>query len=217
MTMTVVYSDKGGQGTTTIAAGFAVLAAAHDPTLLVDLAGDMPAALGLPQPDGPGLAGWFQLHDATTEMLGRLEYPAGPGISVLPRGRGYLAPTHGEMFADWLSHDQRHVIVDAGLSSNSDLLPTLTRYADQVLLVTRPCFLALRRSMESPVKPTGIVLVAEQGRALNRRDVEDCIGVPVIAEVPVDPAIARSVDAGLLASRPPRALTLPLAASPVAA
>jgi hypothetical protein len=48
--------------------------------------------------------------------------------------------------------------------------------------------------------------VREPGRALTRRDVEEVLGVPVRAEVDVDPAVARAVDAGLLASRLPRAL-----------
>jgi hypothetical protein len=51
-----------------------------------------------------------------------------------------------------------------------------------------------------------VVLLTEPGRSLSRHDVEDCIGAPVVAEVAVDPAVARAVDAGLLASRLPRGL-----------
>jgi hypothetical protein len=51
-----------------------------------------------------------------------------------------------------------------------------------------------------------VVLLAEPGRALTRADVEDCVGAPVVAEVAVDPQVARAVDAGLLATRLPRAL-----------
>jgi hypothetical protein len=36
--------------------------------------------------------------------------------------------------------------------------------------------------------------------------VEDCVGAPVVAEVSVDPQVARAVDAGLLATRLPRGL-----------
>jgi hypothetical protein len=64
-----------------------------------------------------------------------------------------------------------------------------------------------------------VVLVTEPGRALVRGDVENVVGAPVRAEVAVDPAIARAVDAGMLAARMPRLLeralrgvTLPLAA-----
>jgi hypothetical protein len=78
--------------------------------------------------------------------------------------------------------------------------------ADRSLLVTRPCFLALRRAATAPLRPSAVVLVAEPGRSLARRDVEQHLGVPVVAEVEVDPAVARAVDAGLLAARLPRSL-----------
>jgi hypothetical protein len=74
------------------------------------------------------------------------------------------------------------------------------------LLVLRPCYLALRRAVAAPFRPSGVVLVREPGRALTRRDVEAVLGVPVRAEVDVDPAIARAVDAGLLTARLPRGL-----------
>ena len=38
---------------------------------------------------------------------------------------------------------------------------------------------------------------------MRSRDVERCLGAPVVATVSVDPAIARAVDAGLLAARLP--------------
>ncbi len=73
------------------------------------------------------------------------------------------------------------------------------------LLVTRACYLALRRAADPPLRPSGVVLVTEPGRALDRTDVEQVVGAPVRAEVAFDPAVARAVDAGLLASRlPPR-------------
>ena len=78
--------------------------------------------------------------------------------------------------------------------------------ADVSLLVLRPCYLALRRALAAPIRPSAVVLVDEPGRALTRRDIEDVLGVPVRAEVDYDPAIARAVDAGLLAGRVPRSL-----------
>ena len=58
----------------------------------------------------------------------------------------------------------------------------------------------------APLRPTGVVLVDEPSRSLTRADVEAALGVPVVAVVQVDPAVARAVDAGLLASRLPRTL-----------
>jgi hypothetical protein len=72
--------------------------------------------------------------------------------------------------------------------------------------VLRPCYIALRRALAAPLRPSAVVLVEEPGRSLGRRDVEDVLGVPVRAQIPWDPAVARSVDAGLLGTRVPRPL-----------
>jgi hypothetical protein len=60
--------------------------------------------------------------------------------------------------------------------------------------------------MGAPLRPSGVVLVAETGRCLDVTDVEQVVGVPVVARVDVEPSVARAVDAGLLASRVPRGL-----------
>jgi hypothetical protein len=62
---------------------------------------------------------------------------------------------------------------------------------------------------------TGVVLVTEPGRALRGTDVARSLGVPVVAEIPLDPSVARAVDAGMLLSRLPRALSQPLASATV--
>jgi hypothetical protein len=74
------------------------------------------------------------------------------------------------------------------------------------LLVLRPCYLALRRALAAPVRPSAVVVVEEPHRALDPTDIEDVLGVPVRAVVPWDPSISRCVDAGLLAARMPRLL-----------
>lgn len=71
------------------------------------------------------------------------------------------------------------------------------------LLVTRLDYLALRRAVNLPQAPDGIIVVEEPGRALHVVDAERAIGAPVIAVVAWDPAIARAVDAGLLGTRHP--------------
>jgi hypothetical protein len=77
--------------------------------------------------------------------------------------------------------------------------------ATRSLLVVRPWFLALRRAIAAPVRPSAVVLVVEEHRTLGPQDVEDVLGVPVLC-VAWDPAVARAVDAGLLASRLPKVL-----------
>jgi len=75
----------------------------------------------------------------------------------------------------------------------------------------RSCYLALRRAVGvGEHLATAAVLVREPGRSISGREVERVLGVPVVAEVPYDPAIARAVDAGLLLARLPASLARPL-------
>jgi hypothetical protein len=73
--------------------------------------------------------------------------------------------------------------------------------------VTRACYLSLRRALDAPLRATGVVLVRELGRRLDHTDVEDVLGIPVVATVDVDESVSRAVDAGLLNARMPRELT----------
>lgn len=202
------WSAKGGSGTTVVAASLALLLARRGSTgsLLVDLAGDGPAVLGLPEPDGPGLVGWLAAGAAVpADALGRLEVAAGPALRLLPRGTGHLDASRGEILAALLATDPRAVVIDCG-SEPTGVALAVAAGATRSILVTRPCFLALRRALAAPLRPSEVVLLTEPGRSLRGADVEDCIGAPVVAEVSVDPAVARAVDAGLLSSRLPRGL-----------
>ncbi len=203
------WALKGGVGTTVVTAalGLTLTRAGHD-VLLVDLAGDLPAALGLPEPDGPGLTDWLAAgDDVPADGLGRLELSAGPGLAVLPRGGGPLAPTVRVEALVGALDTRRSVVVDCGVLDGVEADRTVVAArATHSLLVTRACYLALRRASDPPLRPSGVVLVTEPGRALDRSDVEHVVGAPVRAEIAVDPAVARAVDAGLLASRLPRGL-----------
>jgi hypothetical protein len=78
-------------------------------------------------------------------------------------------------------------------------------------LVIRPCYLALRRAARLRVRPKGVVVVRENGRSLTPRDIESVVGAPVVGEISVSDGVARSVDAGLLATRLPKQLAEELA------
>ena len=67
----------------------------------------------------------------------------------------------------------------------------------------RPCYLAVRRAVAVTPRPTGLIVLSEPGRALRRADIESALGLPVAAELTIDPAVARAVDAGLLTTRLP--------------
>jgi MinD-like ATPase involved in chromosome partitioning or flagellar assembly len=206
------WSAKGGSGTTVVAATLALLAAhAHDDgALAADLAGDLPAVLGVPDANGPGLWDWLAAApDVGADALARLEVDAAPGLRLLPCGGGPPADAsangRGPELARHLGARQGVVVVDAGVAHGGPTLDVVAA-ATESFLVLRPCYLALRRAVAAPLRPSGVILVVEAGRALSRRDVESVLGVSVRAEVDVDPAVARAVDAGLLARRLPRQL-----------
>lgn len=208
------WSVKGGSGTTVVAATLALLLAADPPggttgsVLLADLAGDAPAVLGLPEPVGDGVLDWLS-SDADVSALPYLELDGGGGLGVLPRGTGPVLRGRSDgdrvrLLAESWAVGGRCVVADLGL-----LAPRwheLAAGATTSLLVIRPCYLALRRAVDAPLRPSGVVLVDEPARTLGRRDVEEVLGVPVVATVNFDPVVARAVDAGLLAGRLPRHL-----------
>ncbi|MEW6474305.1 MAG: hypothetical protein AB1679_18795 [Actinomycetota bacterium] len=81
------------------------------------------------------------------------------------------------------------------------------------LVVRGPCYVALRAALEAAWPADGVIVVSEPGRALRAADVADVLAVPVVAEVAVDPRVARAVDAGLLLDQVTRLPSLrPLAA-----
>lgn len=216
------WSVKGGSGTTVIAAAVSLLLARHLPgeVVLVDIGGDAPAALGLPDLVGPGVLDWLAAPGLDPSTLGRLEVDAGCGLRLLPRGSagaGALAAAGGppgertfgasasdggdaERLASALG-DRSAVVIDAGPAS--PLAFELAASATVSLLVLRPCYLALRRALAAPVRPSAVIVIEEPKRSLDPSDIEDVLGVPVRAVVPWDAAIARCVDAGLLAARLP--------------
>jgi hypothetical protein len=88
---------------------------------------------------------------------------------------------------------------------------TATVAGARSVLVVRNCYLALRRAVQHPLRPDGVVLVTEPGHALDVRDVEAVMVGVSVTTVRVDPAVGRAVDAGLLAVRLPRGLRSDLA------
>lgn len=209
LVMFLCWSAKGGSGTTVVAAALALVLARQHPALLVDLAGDVPAALGMPQPCGPGVADWLASPTADAPALHRLGVPANDALQVVPTGTANPANPAVPAVDRWpqlavaLVQHAGAVVIDAGTGSPP---PALLAAATTQLLVTRPCYLALRRAVAAGVQPTGVVLVGEPGRALDARDIERALSAPVVARVEYDPAVARAVDAGLLAARLPRSL-----------
>lgn len=206
---TICWGAKGGSGTTVVAAALALCL--PPPVTLVDLAGDLPAVFGLSERSGAGVRDWLA-SDAPADRLHDLSVAVTDGITLIPTGSPDAPvppPGHGGLLERWdalvaaLTSDRHHLVVDAGVGPPPRDLHDL---AERSLLVTRACYLALRRVVASPVRPNGVVLVLEPGRALRPADVETAVGAPLVATVSVDPAVARAVDAGLLSARLPRTI-----------
>lgn len=202
--LVVCWSAKGGSGTTVVAGALALLLARTGPTHLVDLVGDAPAALGVADPAGPGVTEWAGVPHATADALWRLAVPIADGLHLVPVGHAdrldadHLEPAAWERLVTAADTSGTITVVDAG----GPPPPVAHAGADRSLLVVRPCYLALRRAAAC-AGATDAVVVAEPGRALRSADVGRAVGVPVAAEIGWDPAIARAVDAGLLATRLP--------------
>ncbi len=204
--MIVCWAAKGGSGTTVVACALALGAAPTQPSLLVDLSGDCATALGLQDPTGPGVVDWLASPTAGPADFARLAITIRDEVRLIPRGDAKPPDDQWARLATALS-GSTNVIIDAGTGRPPQ---ALLDAAEQSLLVTRPCFIAIHRARHLTIRPTGVVLVDEPGRALTSRDVEHALGVPVVAEVRFDPAVARAVDAGLLIARLPRSLIVSL-------
>lgn len=197
---TILMSPKGGNCTTVTAAAFAVVLAHRGVnTLLVDLCGDIPAVLGMSEPMSPGVNDWLgETRSSTAESLVMAGTPVIDNLVVVHRGARFVEgqPRWGD-FASAIAVLPHTIIIDAGTTYIPD--DVRATVADTVL-VTKPCYLSLRRATQMPAV-SRVFVVAEEGRALSTTDVSHVIGSPVAATIPHSPAISRAVDAGLLLER----------------
>lgn len=214
-----ICSPKGGSGTSVVAAASAVLLARRASATLADLDGDQAALLGLASDPEAGLVDWLAAGPAApTEALDRLAIEVGPDLRLLPRGRGeralgpVAAAEAGAALATAL-RDQS-VVADAG-GATTPAARALVEVADAVVVVLRPCYLALRRATHSPLlaRAAGVIVVEEPQRSLRSRDVSEVLDVPTVGRIPWRASIANVVDAGTLIRRPPDALLRPVEAA----
>ena len=211
--VTLGWAAKCGAGTTVVTATLAL--ESTRPALLVDLAGDIPAVLGMSEPDRPGVVDWLGAAGAATQLDDLVIDIDDTTALLAHRGRRRTPTTAtadtedgrwrelAAWFDAWTLASGGDVWIDAGTGAPPAALAACVEHR---WLVTRPCYLSLRRAANNAVRPTGVVLVDEPGRALRARDVERSTAAPVVTRSLVDPRVARAVDAGLLASRPPRTI-----------
>jgi MinD-like ATPase involved in chromosome partitioning or flagellar assembly len=210
----VLWSSKGGSGTSTLAAACALVLARQGGARLADLEGDQAALFGMGDDPPTGLADWLAAGpEAPTEALERLAVEAAPGVALIPRGApprtlGPVATAEaGAALAVALRDGPVTTIVDAG-NATAPAARALLETADVSVLVVRCCYLALRRAVRTPAlaRVAGVALMTEPARSLGRKEVADVLDRPILVEVPVRPGIARAVDAGVLAQRMPDVL-----------
>lgn len=208
-----LWSPKGGSGTSVLAAACAAVLARRGGCRLADLAGDQPAILGLGADPETGLAEWLATGpDAPVDALDRLAVEVAPGLTLIPPGTPRLlapaaAAESGAALAVALPAAGVPCVMDAG-RADTPATRMAVEVADVSIVVVRGCYLTLRRAVNAPLtsRATGIAFVDEPGRSLGAAEVSDVLERPVLARVPVRPAIARAVDAGVLAIRPPDVL-----------
>ena len=135
-----------------------------------------------------------------------------PDLSLLTPGQGPISARRGgELFGHFAEHGITAVVDvgridparETGESGDDFFCREIVERADKSVLVTRACYLSLSKIVSTQMRPSQVVLVAEAGRALTRKDCEQVISAPVAATVAVDPAVARTVDAGMLRTKVP--------------
>ena len=204
MPILTIYSHKGGQGVTTIAAALATLTAnAGHRTLIIDTGTDQVAVHGITTDKWAALGDYLTttavtLDDITTNIGDRLDL-----IETGDTPITFDTLTYG-LFTGGLGHYDT-VIIDTTPAAQP-----WTRPADARILVTRPCHLSLRHATGQR-RPDHVVVITEPGRSLDTGDIEAVTGTAISAIIGHDPHIARAVNAGTLTSRLPRSLARALA------
>ena len=115
--VTLCWAAKGGSGTTVVTAALALGFGRH--SLLVDLDGELPAVLGMPDSDRPGIDDWLR-SDAHVDQLDELVVDADATTSLLPFRRSDGAPA-------------RNPIDDTTMERVRPLAATATRRRDRGL------------------------------------------------------------------------------------
>ena len=210
------WSPKGGSGTSTVAAATAIrLASGGREVVLVDLAGDQVALLGLypdDKPDTPGISDWVMSNKSRDSLDGMIEKVA-TGLSLVRLGTRSLVRLGTRSPADLgdtpigstrrrrlttalkaLAHPDRAVVVDAGLDPHAHRghIPAVP------VCVIRTCYLALSRAQNLPGPYERIVVIQEPQRALRTKDIATALGADDVEVIAWDPRVGRSVDAGTI-------------------
>ena len=205
--MFACWTVKGGSGSTVFASALALtLAKQHGRACIVDFGGDVPSVLGMAEPTNRGVRDWLASTNRDPHDYAGLQLRATAELCVIPAGNAVAFSE--DALRDLIDAAEPNTVLDFGTLQPPESIREAVR-ADW--LVIRPCYLALRRAARLRVRPKGVVVVRENGRSLTPPDIESVVGAPVVGEISVSDGVARSVDAGLLATRLPKQLAEELA------
>jgi hypothetical protein len=198
-----VYGPKPGVGTTTVACGLAVLASETGQTLLSDSSQsrDALACFGAIEPS----KAFANISESLDSYVNGWQ------------ATDYVQDENGEFELTFHGFEQHyeHLIVDGGTVDEHQAL--LMRGLGYVtVMVVANCYLSLRKAIGH--QPDWIVAVIEDARPLRFEDVasfastdfhraEGGRGEERCVRLARDPAVARTVDAGLLSARLPAPLS----------
>jgi len=214
MSIITCWSAKAGSGTTVTAAAIALTA--NRPTVLVDLDGELPIVLGLPEPAGQGLAEWFS-SAAPPGAIVDLAVHVDDGVRLVPMGTDRPArdSPRWPVLAAWMADQSATFVLDAGAGAppRSLTASSCDRDGDRPgggrvrdLLVTTTCYLATRRAHAIAVRPAGIVLIDRHDDSVSDGDLVRSLGAPIVAKLSLDPEVSCAVNAGLLERDLPKSL-----------
>lgn len=203
---TIFSSPKGGSGTSVVAASLAIVSSSTTRTLLLDLAGDQAAILGLPDPP-VGLSDW--VNGMTHHNFDEILIECADNLFLAPTGSfdfDILNVNAWKNLAQALTSkldEGFNIVIDFG---KEEMPLALRKFPVQHYIVTRPCYLSLRRAVNLEKSWSGVVVIREPERVLTTSDVESVLKLTCVAEIPYSRDISSRVDSGLLKSRLPWSL-----------
>ena len=213
----VIYSPKGGSGSSVLSAHLAAeIAACGKSVMLADLDldhGDIAAVVSsdedLNKPE-KAIADLLRVVDELTPQVMNsiaTSHPLGFKVLTSPSslGEGALAkPSDLVRIAEVARETADHVVIDLP-SGYSELVLSLAEASDRFRLVVVPTVLSLRRTRDTMklVRSAGIdaskasvIFNQAGGEPISAQDVEGIVGAPVCAEVAANIDILRSSDKG---------------------
>ncbi len=200
--MIACWTTKGGSGASVVSALVSLeMARLGQRTLIVDTCGDVADLFGMSPSEGTqGFSQWCAAAESVaSRVLVRVADDAVLNVRLAYAGdepRCAIRADAAERFG--VEYGGTSTVVDLG--TIDDRNAAMVEQAAVSLLVMRSCYLAARRARSLSLHADGFVLIEETGRQLRGEDIEDVIGVPLVARLPWSSAIAQACDAGRLAT-----------------